>query len=129
MIDRAHRFHRLGSLRPAYKYGQTLRGPFNALKYMRNTHRKDWRAAVVVSRKVHKSAVVRNRIRRRIFEILRSQGPAINGPYDLIFIAYSDQLATLSTAELQDCIISQLREANVLADEGQSDHAIVRAKE
>ena len=32
---------------------------------------KDFKVAVIVSRKVSKSAVVRNRIRRRLYEIIR----------------------------------------------------------
>jgi len=38
---------------------------------------------VVVSKKVHKSAVGRNRIRRRVYEILRQHVPHFTGVYDV----------------------------------------------
>jgi len=108
MLDRAHRFHGLGSLRFVYSRGQTVRGPLLALKYARNSRRTDWRAAVVVSRKVHKSAVVRNRIRRRIFEIIRTELKDFSEPYDLVFIAYSDQLAGASPTDVRESMAHYL---------------------
>lgn len=115
MLDRTHRFHGLGSLRFAYSRGQTVRGPLLSLKYARNTRRTDWRAAVVVSRKVHKSAVVRNRIRRRIFEIIRTELQDFAEPYDLVFITYSDQLAALTSSQLRSQIISHLQSSGILS--------------
>jgi len=114
MLDRTHRFHGLGSLRFAYSRGQTVRGPLMSLKYIRNQRRHDWRAAVVVSRKVHKSAVVRNRIRRRIFEIIRTELADFAEPFDLVFIVYSDQLAMASSNELHSRVVAHLQSAGVL---------------
>ena len=115
MIDRTHRFQGYGSLRFVYQKGQTVRGPLCALKYITNRRRSTYRAAVVVSRKVHKSAVVRNRIRRRIYEVIREISPRINGAYDLVFIVYSDQLATVPAAQLRAAVVEKLEKAGVLA--------------
>jgi ribonuclease P protein component len=60
MISRAHRFHGYNSLNFVYRNGQTVRGPLFAIKYTINPKRKSYRAAVVVSKKVNKSAVARN---------------------------------------------------------------------
>lgn len=70
--------------------------------------------AVVVSRKVHKSAVVRNRIRRRIYESVRLDAGKLTKPYDLIFSAYNPQLAELPTAELRKLIHEQLEKSGAL---------------
>ena len=113
MIDRTHRFQGHGSLRFAYQKGQTVRGQFCSLKYIRNRRRSTYRVAVVVSRKVHKSAVVRNRIRRRIYEIVRSAEPRIMGSYDLIFTAYSDQLAEMPHEQLSEAVMDKLDKAGV----------------
>ena len=48
--------------------------------------RKKQRYAVVVSKKILKSAVGRNRIRRRVYEALRLELPKIQQPVDCIFI-------------------------------------------
>jgi ribonuclease P protein component len=113
MIDRTHRFQGHGSLRFAYQKGQTIRGQFCSLKYILNRRRSTYRIAVVVSRKVHKSAVVRNRIRRRIYEIVRCQESRIAGSYDLIFTIYSDQLAEMPYEQLSETITEKLEKAGI----------------
>jgi ribonuclease P protein component len=114
MLSRTNRFHGLGSLRYAYRSGQTVRGQLLSLKYARNDRRKAYRAAVVVSKKVNKSAVVRNRIRRRVYEALQPQANSISGPYDLVFTVFSDRVATMPMAELQQTIRGQLNQSGVI---------------
>ena len=67
----------------------------------------------MVSRKVHKSAVVRNRIRRRIYEIVRMQESRIAGSYDLIYTIYSDQLAEMPHEQLNETIVEKLEKAGI----------------
>lgn len=114
MIDKSHRFQGRGSLRFAYQRGQTVRSPLGALKYVINRRRTTFRVAVVVSRKVHKSAVVRNRIRRRIYEAVRHMAPHIQQPYDLVIIVYSDQVADMPAEELQTRITDRFRKAGII---------------
>ncbi len=115
MITRKHRFHGHGSLRYVYQHGDVVRGPLCSLRYCTNQKRKQYRLAVVVSKKVSKSAVTRNRIRRRVFEIIRNTEPKITSPHDIIFTAFSDQLATLPHQEINKVIIAQLKQAGVLS--------------
>jgi ribonuclease P protein component len=114
MIDKTHRFLGYGSLRFVYQKGQTIRGPLCALKFALNKRRTTYRVAVVVSRKVHKSAVVRNRIRRRLYEVIRSYDPEIKGAYDLVFMVYSEQLAELPAADLRAAVREKLEKAHIL---------------
>jgi ribonuclease P protein component len=132
MIQRAHRFHGRGSLRMVYQRGQVLRGPFTALRYLPNPRRNAYRVAIVVSRKVSKSAVIRNRIRRRLYEIIRSEEMHIARPYDLVLTVFNDQVATADFTELEGAVLIQLRKAGVLAShkpDSTSDHGIVEQKE
>jgi ribonuclease P protein component len=132
MIDRTHRFQGHGSLRFVYQKGQTIRGPFCALKFIVNNRRRNYRIAVVVSRKVHKSAVVRNRIRRRVYEIIRSEASRIERPYDLVLTAYSDQLAEMPAEQLHQAIVEKLEKAGVLTASSQralAGRGIVEPKE
>jgi len=128
MLDRAHRFHGLNSLSYAYRRGQTVRGAQLSLKYALNHRRGSYRAAVVVSKKVDKSAVVRNRIRRRIYEAIRLQQTKITEPYDLIFSAYSAQLADMDTGALHKLVRTQLQKAGAVKAPGHP-HAIVKPEE
>ncbi len=128
MIDRAHRFHGRGSLALVYRSGRTIRGKSLSLRYIQNRRTKNWRVAVVVSRKVNKSAVVRNRIRRRIFEVVREMGDRINGSYDLVFVVYGEDLATMPASQLREMVHEQLREAQVfgsIPSTSGDNHAIV----
>lgn len=113
MLSRAYRFHGHGNLRYVYTRGQTVRGKCGMLKYVQNTNRQNWRAAVVVSRKVHKSAVVRNRIRRRIYEILRTQIPADAPAVDMVFVVHSAKVADMPADELRQVISSALQKAQI----------------
>lgn len=114
MISKKNRFHGLGSVRPLYRRGQSARSPHMGLKYAPNRRRETYRAAVVVSKKVSKSAVVRNRIRRRVYEALRAQQDRITEPYDIVFTVYSDKLADMPADELTKTVDSLLKQAKII---------------
>jgi ribonuclease P protein component len=114
MISQAYRFHGLGSLRYVYSRGETVRSSQLSLKFVKNPRRKHYRAAVVVSRKVNKSAVVRNRIRRRLYAALRTRQDIIKEPYDLVFTVFSDKLATTDHAKLQNAVNELLAKAGII---------------
>lgn len=126
MITQAHRFHGRSSLRFVYLRGQTVRAGVISLKYVLNTRQTGYRVAVVVSRKVSKSAVVRNRIRRRMYEIVRNHATLIVAPYDLVFTAYDESTASVSHQQLEQAVVGSLERAGVI---NRSDHAIVESKE
>lgn len=73
-----------------------------------------YRAAVVVSRKAHKSAVVRNRIRRRVYERIRVQAPYFKTPADMAFIMYDDSFAVLPAQAVATAVDSLLKKAGVV---------------
>jgi ribonuclease P protein component len=114
MISRKNRFHGYGSLRYVYQHGRTVRGPMCSVKFVINERRKTYRLAVVVSKKVNKSAVVRNRIRRRIYELVRKHDAEIAKPYDIVITAFHEQMAELPAPELERMVRSQFRQAGIL---------------
>ncbi len=71
---------------------------------------------MVVSRKVSKSAVVRNRIRRRIYEIVRLARAEANSPwpYDLILTVFDDKVAEVPSELLQNAVSGLLKKAKIL---------------
>jgi ribonuclease P protein component len=104
MLTFPHRFHGHGSLRYVYKNGQAIRSHLITIKYTKNPHRKHSRFAVIVSKKVHKSAVGRNRIRRRLYEIIRHQLPSIASPHDVAVMVFSSEVLSLPQKELEELI-------------------------
>ena len=116
MIGAAHRFHGYGSLNGVYRRGQSVRGPMLSLKFMGRGPNRPYRVAVVVSRKVSKSAVTRNRIRRRVYAAVRQASAVIPPGTDLVFTVFDERVAELPPAKLQATVAGLL-------------HAIVRSKE
>lgn len=109
MISRTHRFHGYNSLNRVYRTGKSVRSPLVMLKFAVNPKRSDYRTAVVVSRKVHKSAVVRNRIRRRLYEAVRLYAAARPlGNVDLVFSVFDERIATIEPTELQHTVAKLL---------------------
>ncbi len=102
MISSLFRFHGHNSLRYVYSNGKAVRTQLFTLKYVANTHRKYPRFSVVVSKKVIKSAVGRNRIRRRLYEYLRQHIDSLNDTYDIVIICTSAELRTLPFSEISE---------------------------
>lgn len=100
MIPFSHRFHGHNSLRYVYKNGRIVRSRYATLKSTNNPNRNTPRIAIVVSKKVLKSAVLRNRIRRRLYEYVRNQMPRFNQNYDIVMIVTSSELLMMPQADL-----------------------------
>ncbi|MBR3172525.1 ribonuclease P protein component [Candidatus Saccharibacteria bacterium] len=83
-----------------YQKGKTIRGNKASLVFCEN-ERGFTRIAVVVSKKVEKTAVKRNRIRRRVYEALRKNLNLIPEKHDYIFVIYSNKVATMEFKELE----------------------------
>ena len=115
MISKEHRFAGQAGLRYVYRHGKTVRGPLFSVISVLNQRRSSYRAAVVISRKVHKSAVVRNRIRRRLYETIRLLEADIAGPYDIVVNVFNDSVADEPVESLRRQLNKQLSEAGALA--------------
>ena len=102
-------------MRYVYRKGETVRGSLCTLRYVQNNRRTDYRAAVVVSKKVTKSAPKRNRIRRRIYEIIRLHAPDYLKNTDIAVIVFNEKIATMPPEELTQSMLdlfSQIRHSS-----------------
>lgn len=113
MLSKRYRFHSRGGVRYTYQNGKTIRGSRISLVFAENTRNKQ-RFAVVVSKKVMKSAVGRNRIRRRVYEAIRLQQGKIAKPVDCIFIIYNKEVMEMEFKELQNLVADLLKEAKIV---------------
>lgn len=112
MLSKKYRFHSRGGVRYVYQKGKTIRRPKMSLIFVENT-RGFTRFAVVVSKKVEKSAVGRNKIRRRMYEALRLNIRDIPQKMDYIFVVYSKDLMKISFSEIEKLIGELVAEAKV----------------
>jgi len=113
MLSSIYRFHGHGSLRYVYKNGQAIRSHLITLKCTKNPRRTRPRVAVVVSKKVLKSAVGRNRIRRRVYEVVRELMPEISPKTDIVLLVFSSEVVTLPHDELLKTIKQLLESAGI----------------
>jgi ribonuclease P protein component len=113
MLSFRNRFHGHGSLRYVYKNGQAVRSHLVTLKYSKHPKRKEQRVAVVISKKVLKSAVRRNRVRRRIYEIIRHELTNIQPSYDLVFLVFSSEVLTMPHDELTETLRQLVASADI----------------
>ena len=113
MLSISHRFHGHGSLRYVYKNGQAIRSHLITIKYVDNPRRKHSRFAVVVSKKVHKSAVGRNRIRRRVYEVVRLELPKFKSSHDVAILVFSSELISLPAVELRETLQQLFEQAGL----------------
>jgi ribonuclease P protein component len=94
------------------KNGAQQRSKFFSIKWVKNPRRHHPRLSVVVSKRIFKSAVKRNRIRRRVYEIARPfliDAPAI----DVVINVYAAEVLTASHDELTIQLLPLLRAAGL----------------
>jgi ribonuclease P protein component len=113
MISRQHRFHGHGSLKYVNKNANAVRSKWFVVKAVQNRFRPHSRVAVVVSRKVHKRAVIRNRIRRRVYEVIRQELPSLELTYDIVVIVTSAETWAAEAGEIKTILCEQLERANI----------------
>lgn len=114
MLSSKYRFHSRGGVRYVYAHGRTIRHSKISLVHCPNT-RGFQRFAVVVSKKVDKRAVVRNRIRRRTYEAIRLYKKANNfrAPKDFVFVIYTKDFMDCPFKDISKQISSLIRESMI----------------
>lgn len=112
MLNKKYRFHSRGGVRYVYQKGKTIRKPKLSLVFVEN-NKGFTRVAVVVSKKVEKRAVIRNRIRRRIYEAIRVNFDDLPKKQDYIFVVYSKDFIKMPFCELEKILGELVAEAKV----------------
>ncbi len=111
MLSQKYRFHSRGGVNYVYQKGKSIRASNISLVYTPNK-RGFRRFAVVVSKKVLKSAVGRNRIRRRVYEALRHELPLQYPPTDYIFIINNRTVITMPFTDLRRAVHDLIERAH-----------------
>jgi len=91
------------------------------LRYTANKNRAHNRFAIVVAKKVVKSAVKRNRIRRRLYESMRRYEPNLHASYDFVVTVYSPDLLLIPSEEVDSVVKDVFKNAKLFDDKPTSD--------
>jgi ribonuclease P protein component, eubacterial len=113
MLSQKYRFHSRGGIRYVYNNGRSIRGSRMALTYIKGTNRKHSRFSVIISKKVLKSAVGRNRIRRRVYESIRLNLERLSSPNDVLVTIYDSSFRDSPYNDVTSCINKLLKEASL----------------
>ncbi len=83
------------------------------IKYISNPHRKNSRFSVVISKKVIKLAVKRNRLRRRIYEIIRTELPKLKTNHDVVIMIFSPEVYSFDSSKLNKVLKASLSQSGL----------------
>lgn len=117
MIAAQYRFHGHGSLNYLFRNGTTARNGRILVRLVPNKRRETSRVTVIVGKKVAKSAVVRNRIRRRVYEVIRKNWAHVAPQTDFAVTILSVDMAVLPASEVERAVVGVLRRAGVYKTE------------
>lgn len=113
MLSRTNRFHGHGAVRRVYRQGRPVRSGLFSMHVHSGEQVGASKVAVVVSRKVHKSAVKRNRIRRRIFALVRPRLATFKHPAELVITVYQPEIAEMPSEKLDAALTELFKKAHL----------------
>jgi len=112
MLPKANRLKRKKDFDQVFKYGTGIDGSFLFLK-VRKTDSDQKRFGFVVSQKVSKKAVVRNKTKRRLREAVREVFPQVISGIDVILVA-KPKITDKEFCEIEEAVEFLFRKAKIL---------------
>lgn len=86
MLPKTNRLKRKKDIERVFKRGRGVKEDFLSLKVIKNNFENS-RVALLVSRKISKKATLRNKIRRKLSELVRAKMKKVKKGMDLILVA------------------------------------------
>lgn len=117
MLEHRFRFHGHGSLSHLYRHGRSVRNHQMTLRFSRSVNRVHSRLTVIVAKKIYKAAAKRNRVRRRVYEIIRRNWQQIDAPYDIALTVNDPSVLAMPTEELSQSVLGLLASARLLKNQ------------
>lgn len=111
-MDKKNRLTKREYFDKVYRHGKSAANHQFVLYYMVKRQQEEFRLGVSVSKKLG-NAVVRNRIRRMLKEIVRLNAARIPGGYDLILLARKPA-AEMDYHEMEKSVLHVLKRASLL---------------
>jgi ribonuclease P protein component len=112
LVQKENRLGKKEDFNKVYRYGKSSANHQFVVYVMRQPAVDHFRLGVSVSKKLG-NAVVRNRIKRLVKEIVRHHGPSIAPKHDFIVIARKP-VADMDYAEMEKSLLHVFRRASLL---------------
>lgn len=116
MIGGKYRFHGYGALKHLFGHGKTYRFKSVSVRVAPNARRTHSRIAVVISKKVIKASPKRNRVRRRVYEILRNNWDHIRPAHDILLTVYDPHYWDAPFPQIEAEILEALERSHLWSD-------------
>jgi ribonuclease P protein component len=113
MLAAKFRFHGYGALKFLFGHGKTWRFKSISLRVAPNPRRTNTRVAVVISKKTIKAAPKRNRVRRRVYEVLRTHWNHIKPAHDIVLTVYDPSLWDAPHEQVEAEILEALQRSRL----------------
>lgn len=117
MIAGKFRFHGYGALKYLFGHGKTYRYKSVSVRVAPNPRRQHSRIAVVISKKVLKASPKRNRVRRRVYEIIRNNWDHIKPSHDMLLTVYDPNYFEATHQQVEAEIIEAFQRSHLWQDE------------
>jgi ribonuclease P protein component len=117
MLASKYRFHGHAALKFIFSHGKTYRLKNMSIRVAENPRRQTSRASVVISKKVIKASPKRNRVRRRVYEVLRQEWSSIKPGRDIVLSVYDPSVLVMPHEELVSEIKNALQQARAISVE------------
>ena len=112
MLSKKYHLSKKNDFKRVFKEGKYYRQSFLDLKITENNFEIS-RFGFIVSLKISKKAVVRNKIRRRLSEIIRLKLPQVKTGFDMVILTQPG-INGKSYKETEDALTILLKRANLL---------------
>ena len=114
MLKRINRLKKRYQFNYVYKSGEHFSGEHMVL-YVVSSKTKNIKVGLAVTKKIG-HAVVRNRVRRKLREIIKKQVPTLKQNYNIIVVA-RENISEASFDKLSTEFLKLLKKANLIQDE------------
>lgn len=112
MLSKQHRLQRNKDFELVFKKGKTFGNDFLFLKLLRNDLKIN-RFGFIIGKKISKKSTTRNKIKRRLREIIRKKSDNIKSGFDIIIVA-KPKTVEKDYLEIREEVEGLLRKARLL---------------
>jgi len=110
VLPKKHRLKKKKEFERVFKKGKSAKKDFLFIKFIKNSL-DTTRFGFIVSRKISKKAVVRNKVKRRLREATREMLPEIKPGYDIVVVAQRG-IEKLNFFQIKDNLKELLKKIN-----------------
>jgi ribonuclease P protein component len=113
-LPKQYRLTRQKEFEKVYDSGKTVRNSFLFIKFLKDQSLKNSKFGIVVSAKVSKKATVRNRIRRQISEVIRTNLDRVAKNVNVVIVTNS-KIVDKEFTEIEKVVLKLLKKSKILS--------------